>query len=229
MSRSRTERSNDSDGRQRRIMLLVAAVAAGLTLVIGGVFAWGAIVSAPASPKTPMPRLSLARVESELTTATTMEASATANNRIQVPEVTGKTVEEAEIILAAAGLSVERRETAQVVSSGTAIVVVSQTPEAGEVVDQGTVVVLRVPSVAMTATLTSAQYVVCIDPGHQAKSDLKPEPIGPGATETKGRVMGGTTGTSTKLPEYEVVLQIATNLKTRLEAAGVTVVMTRTT
>lgn len=229
MSRQRTDRSRDSRLRQRRMMLLVAAVATGLALVVGGAFAWGEVRSAPASRKAPMPRLSLARIESELTTATTMQASATANNRIQVPAVTGKPVEEAEILLAAAGLSVERRETAQVVSAGTAIVVVSQTPEAGEVVDQGTVVVLRVPAVAMTTALTTAQYVVCIDPGHQTKSDLKPEPIGPGATQTKGRVMGGTTGTSTKLPEYEVVLQIATNLKTRLEAAGVAVVMTRTT
>jgi N-acetylmuramoyl-L-alanine amidase len=34
---------------------------------------------------------------------------------------------------------------------------------------------------------------------------------------------------ATRLPEYEIVLQISTNLKSRLERAGITVVMTRTT
>jgi len=210
-------------------MLLTALLVLGaIVFVAGGYLAWRAVQPDPATASVEAPDLALTE-ESELSTATSVDTSGSTGQRVQVPSVTGKSVEEAEIVLAAAGLSVERRETAQVVAAGTPIVVVSQTPAAGEVVDQGTTVLLRIPATSMATVAAAPQYVVCIDPGHQAKSDLKPEPIGPGATETKGRVLGGTTGTATKLPEYEVTLQIATNLQKRLEAAGVKVVMTRTT
>ncbi len=68
-----------------------------------------------------------------------------------------------------------------------------------------------------------------IDPGHQARSNSAPEPIGPGAKEVKPKVSGGATGVKTRIPEYEIVLQISMNLKKRLEAQGVKVVMTRST
>jgi N-acetylmuramoyl-L-alanine amidase len=71
--------------------------------------------------------------------------------------------------------------------------------------------------------------VVCLDPGHQSHSDTSQEPVGPGADETKDRVKGGSTGTTTLIPEYEITLQIALNLKARLEAEGISVVMTRET
>jgi N-acetylmuramoyl-L-alanine amidase len=71
--------------------------------------------------------------------------------------------------------------------------------------------------------------VVCIDPGHQGHSDLSPEPIGPRSKTMKARVSGGATGTTTKLPEYEIALQISMNLKRRLEERGFRVIMTRTT
>lgn len=203
------------------LVLLVVVAALAVVRWLGRPNTTSASVGAPA--------LSLAAEESELSTAQSVAATATAGERVQVPSVQGKTIEEAEAVLAAAGLAVERRETAQVVAAGTAIVVVAQSPEAGQVVDRGTTVVLRVPGTSMATVASAGQYVVCIDPGHQANSDLKPEPVGPGATETKGRVLGGTTGTATKLPEYEVVLQIATNLRKRLESSGVRVVMTRTT
>lgn len=226
------QRSTDTDGRKPRTWLLAGLVALGvLAIIAGAALAWRATQPTSASASVELPQLSLSAEESELTTATSLDASAaaTAGNRVQVPAVTGKSIEEAEVVLAAAGLSVERRETMQVVPAGTPITVVSQDPEAGEVVDLGTTVLLRVPASSMATVSADAQLVVCIDPGHQAKSDLKPEPIGPGATDTKGSVLGGTTGTATKLPEYEVVLQIATNLQKRLEKAGVKVIMTRTT
>lgn len=74
----------------------------------------------------------------------------------------------------------------------------------------------------------STEFVVCIDPGHQAKANLSGEPIGPGASETKPKVTGGATGTVTGQPEHELVLAVSLLLKERLEAAGVKVVMTRT-
>ena len=74
-----------------------------------------------------------------------------------------------------------------------------------------------------------ATFVVCIDPGHQAHNDVKLEPVGPGSKSEKPRASGGATGVTTGVPEYEVALQISMNLKKRLEAAGVKVVMTRTT
>lgn len=230
MTRSRIERSHESNGRKQRLVLLAALTLLALVVIASaGFFAWRAAQPDPATASVDPPVLGLTAEESEISTAASVETSGSTGQRVQVPSVTGKPVEEAEIVLAAAGLAVERRETAQVVAPGTAIIVVSQTPAAGEVVDQGTSVVLRVPAGSMATVASAPQFVVCIDPGHQAKSDLKPEPIGPGSSETKGRVLGGTTGTATKLPEYEVTLQIATNLQKRLEAAGVKVIMTRTT
>ena len=71
-------------------------------------------------------------------------------------------------------------------------------------------------------------YRVCVDPGHQTHADSTPEPIGPGATTTKPSVSSGATGVSTRVPEYKLTLIIAMKLRARLEAKGITVVMTRT-
>jgi N-acetylmuramoyl-L-alanine amidase len=69
--------------------------------------------------------------------------------------------------------------------------------------------------------------VVCIDPGHQARANLAPEPIGPGSATTKPKVAGGTTGVVTHVPEYRFALLVSLRVKARLEARGVRVVMTR--
>lgn len=71
--------------------------------------------------------------------------------------------------------------------------------------------------------------VICIDPGHQAHANLTPEPIGPGSTQTKPMVAGGTTGINTRLPEHQFALAVSMKIKERLEARGVRVVMTRVT
>jgi len=73
-----------------------------------------------------------------------------------------------------------------------------------------------------------AGKVIAIDPGHQGRADSSPEPIGPGASETKPKVAGGTSGTVTGVPESQTVLEIGMKLKAALEARGATVVMTRT-
>lgn len=69
--------------------------------------------------------------------------------------------------------------------------------------------------------------VVVIDPGHQLKGDSTKEPNGPGATVMKARVTSGTTGISTRVPEYVMNLSISLKLKTELENRGYTVYMTR--
>ena len=72
-------------------------------------------------------------------------------------------------------------------------------------------------------------FVVCIDPGHQAKGDGKTEPIAPGSGSRKARVSSGTSGVATKKAEYAVNLEAALILKGLLEQKGYKVVMTRET
>lgn len=69
--------------------------------------------------------------------------------------------------------------------------------------------------------------IIGIDPGHQAKSNNEKEAIAPGSSELKAKVSSGTQGVSTRIPEYEVNLQVALLLRDALEADGATVVMTR--
>lgn len=68
-----------------------------------------------------------------------------------------------------------------------------------------------------------------IDPGHQSKPNTEKEAVAPGSSELKAKVSSGTQGVSTRIPEYEVNLQVALLLRDALEADGATVVMTRET
>ncbi len=85
-------------------------------------------------------------------------------------------------------------------------------------------------STSMPAPVPASQQrdVVVIDPGHQAKGDYRPEPVGPGSSQTKARVSSGTTGVVTGIPESELVLAVSLKLRDAFLSAGVEVVMTRT-
>jgi len=89
----------------------------------------------------------------------------------------------------------------------------------------------RVPTSAPIASATAPakkQLVVVIDAGHQAKADLRLEPIGPGSKKKKPRVAGGTSGIVTHNRESAINLQVALKLRTALRKKGVKVVMIRT-
>lgn len=72
-------------------------------------------------------------------------------------------------------------------------------------------------------------FLVVIDPGHQRSSNLGQEPVGPGASETKIKVTGGTVGVATGKPEYKLTLEASLILGKLLEKRGVKVIYTRTT
>lgn len=71
------------------------------------------------------------------------------------------------------------------------------------------------------------EYLVVIDPGHQGKGNFEKEPDGPGSTVMKNKVAAGTTGVSTKIPEYQLTLAVSFMLRDILEARGYQVVMIR--
>jgi len=70
--------------------------------------------------------------------------------------------------------------------------------------------------------------IIGVNPGHQIKGDTTQDPIAPGSKKTRNRIGVGTSGVSTRTPEYEVTLQVGLKLRDLLESEGATVVITRT-
>ena len=85
-------------------------------------------------------------------------------------------------------------------------------------------------SEAVEPSSTSGEgYLVVIDAGHQSRGNNDKEPIGPGATEMKAKVTGGTSGCVSGQYEYELNLAVALKLQAELTSRGYEVIMVRTT
>jgi N-acetylmuramoyl-L-alanine amidase len=243
--RSRTERLDTVRAKRRRFFVGAAAVVA--TIAVGAIaFALSSAASRAEEGlgETSMDAGTLEMLAADESTGGSIPASSTTAVLIEVPNVTGSPIEEAELLLGVAGFEIVLVSTPPgEAATGT---VLAQRPLAGERVTAGSTVELVWADASATAgagatakASTSSRAgggrppgrapIVCIDPGHQQRANGSPEPIGPGATETKAKVTGGGTGVVTKQPEYSLVLAVSLKVKQRLEARGVTVVMTRTT
>lgn len=115
-------------------------------------------------------------------------------------------------------------------AESTSVAVDSSTPEpngAGNTAKEGS----KKTDSASTdqAKQVQKEFLVVIDPGHQKKANLGTEPVGPGASELKTKVTGGTSGIVTGKPEYELTLDAGLILGRLLEKRGVKVIYTRIT
>jgi N-acetylmuramoyl-L-alanine amidase len=78
------------------------------------------------------------------------------------------------------------------------------------------------PSPTSVKPAPKTGFVVVIDPGHQAHANMNQEPIAPGSSSTKPKVTDGASG------ESELNLAVSLKIRDDLVAAGVRVIMTRT-
>ena len=69
--------------------------------------------------------------------------------------------------------------------------------------------------------------VIVIDAGHQGKGNYNKEPDGPGSSTMKAKVSSGTQGCATRIPEYQLTLEVSLKLRDELKARGYQVVMIR--
>lgn len=85
------------------------------------------------------------------------------------------------------------------------------------------------PNSTAVPSSSTRQFTVCIDPGHQGSwVDMSAqEPMAPGSSQTKNKVTTGTSGNYSKVPEYQVNLEVSLVLQKELASRGYKVVMTR--
>jgi len=146
---------------------------------------------------------------------------------IEVPRVLGKSVQVAEALITAAGLTVQTRVSDVDGFGGAPDAVLVQSPTAGAKVQSGSVVMLTYqPQIGLSPS--GRRFVVAVDAGHQARPDLTLEPIGPGSSALKAKVSAGATGLASGEQESVASLQIALRVRDALKAFGIDVVMVRT-
>ena len=75
----------------------------------------------------------------------------------------------------------------------------------------------------------SKKLTVCIDAGHQISGISEKEPNGPGSTVMKAKLTSGTQGVSSRVPEYQLNLDISLMLRDELIKRGYDVIMIRET
>ncbi len=233
---ARRDRANTR--RKRTYVVPAAAIIAVAVLAIGTGIALGIFRATPADVSTTVVDVSAEAVtESVVASDVASEETTATGTMVEVPDVTGSHVDDADALLEIAGFEVVHATT----PAGDAKVgtVLAQDPAPGSVMVRGTTIMLTYASndtnvtttaaLKADATTTGRVYVVCIDPGHQDKANNDKEPIGPGSKTLKAKVTGGASGAVTKQRESNLVLKISVRLKKELEAQGVRVVMTRTT
>ncbi len=200
----------------------------------GSLLTWAALTfgaSRGASPVVanssgPLPSSSITSQDGSGSVVATASQNATAGVAdVEVPVLVGKSIQVAEALVTAAGLTVQTRVADPVAPGVVPGVVVSQWPAPNALVSPGAQIVITYQARIGTA----AQYIVLIDPGHQQKANTALEPVGPGSTQRKAKVAGGATGVATHIPEYKQTLAIALKLRDALVAKGVKVLMVRTT
>ena len=149
--------------------------------------------------------------EEKTGTAMTQQAPAQAGSTEQKaavkPAETGRTQAAAAAETGNTGLTAAAAET---VSAG-------QTAAAGSTADRA------------AEYAEESRGLIVIDPGHQQYANTEQEPVGPGASETKIKVSGGTSGIASGIPEYQLTLDIGLQLRDELERRGYTVILVRET
>ncbi len=224
---NRSERLERSRGRRKRLLVAGGMVAGALAVGVVATVVSGLASAAPEQPAI----ADAAPLGFSADVSAAVPASGTIAVPVEVPAVTGMQLADAELLLRAAGFAVMRIPTpAGDEPSGT---VLAQTPSSGERVPGDSTIELvwadpAAVSTALSGPRSASGFVVCLDPGHQARANAELEPIGPGSADSKPKVTGGARGVVTKTPEHEIVLAIALKVEQRLKARGVTVVMTRT-
>ncbi len=111
----------------------------------------------------------------------------------------------------------------------------SSKPKVASVSKNGKITGKKIGTTKITATVGDQKVsinvkvyaIIGIDAGHQSRANLNMEPIGPGSSEKKIKVSGGTSGVSSHIAEYVLTLDIAKALKAELKDRGYKVVLTR--